>query len=500
LSDVGMVYLATPVEFLTHYNLSLLRKDKPKLAKDLTFVAVDLDSYLMSDGLFGMSIPIDGIISKEHNIATYNLVNTALKVLAENAQKEVPFYKGYSYEKITGFTYPRDFYSNCLEAWKALNPANKALKDNPAFHQFMSIVINFVEALHNCHPDTHYNIKDGRIVWVDGKKVQPFPVQQIIEARHGIKLSFVEPVAVNVSLFSVFKHAKNVLFKSTSPELYSSQMLNMYGIEEVSGYEKLLTKKRTFSFFVSESIMVNSLIARAFSADDSKQFIVYSGSRVIDKSSFIGSPTVFLDDESVYDDYTEISSYKDAIVVLLDTPATALAEASILRKISSFAKTISVEIHLDPLNVAFRNLANEKCMGLLFSSQDEINFLLRKYSRAKLVDARNSFQYDNRSVAVDVWQEKSTSIDVLCDHYEQIRCDVASVFSLDANELSKMFKGVEINEGNIANARDVVHAGVLSRLKTSSSFISAINALSPTNKKLGKNVWDPSLIYKESLL
>jgi hypothetical protein len=499
-SESGVVYLSTPTDFLSHYMLSLLRKVPPKFSSDMTFVAVDIDSYLMTDGLTGVVIPIEGLVKKEHNDATIKLVSVTLGLLASEAQKETPFYSDYTFSKNNGFNYGSSFYESCILAWSQLNPQNKGFKDNPGYHQFLSIVMYFVEALHTCHPDAQYTIEGGRVVWVDGNKTYPYPLQQIIEARHGLGISPIDPVTVRISMDAVLNNAKELLFFSSTPEMFNSQMLKIYNIESKSEYEFSLLDKKTYKPFVSESIMANTLAARACSAQNGDcQFIVYTGARSIHYDDFADTSIVFLNQSSSFSDYEKINKGQDVVVVFWDTPLTDLEESSVLRKISLITKVVSIEHHLDPNSESLKTISPEKKEGLLFASQDGGNFLVRHYAKNKLSAAALSFQYDNRAKASENWQANTLIIKSLFDHYEGIRQEISSLYDMSVDDVSKFFDGVDIGVENLEEALQLLHFKAISRFSVSSSYRGAISTLSPKNTLLGKNVWDPSDVIKSSL-
>jgi len=497
--DETKTYLTTPSDFLFHYNLSILRQRTPKFVSDITFIAVDIDSYLVTEGLKGITIPIDGLITKEHNEATLNLARTTLNLLAIEAQKEDPFYAGYAYSKQMGSSFSDDFYDACLLTWGNLSPTNPSFINNPGYHQFLSIVMAFVEALHTSHPDSAYAFKGDRVEWLDGYKVKPFPLQQIIEARHGLPLSPIEPVSVSVSLNTVLNHAKGVLFKSTVPELYNSQMQKIYGITQKTCFETDLASDVEYKYFISESIMRSELISRLSVSPEDIQYVVYSGQRDYHQDEFEGLPVVFISQSQSEAEFAEISSYRKAKVVYWGVHDTDIAEASFLRKVSAFTAIESVEVHLDPMNLSLRSLPDEKVAGLLITSQDNCNFLLRKYSQSKLKAARASFQYDNRSKASELWQMNALTLNSLFVHYEKIRRDVEAFSRLGMEDVAKMFSGTEINAENLSQARGLIHLQVVSKLKVSSSYRAALGVISPINMSIGKNVWDPSDIMNNSL-
>lgn len=499
-SESGVVYLSTPTDFLSHYMLSLLRKAPPKFSSDITFVAVDIDSYLVTDGLTGLVIPIEGLVKKEHNDATIKLVSVTLGLLASEAQKENPFYSDYTFSKNNGFHYGASFYENCVLAWGELNPSNKDFKDNPGYHQFLSIVMYFVEALHTCHPDAQYTIEGGRVDWVDGNKTYPYPLQQIIEARHGLGISPIDPVTVRISMDALLTNAKSLLFFSSTPELFNAQMLKMYNIESKLEYNSPVLGDKSFKYFVSESIMINTLVSRACSAQSHDcQFVVYTGSRDFHYDDFAGTSVVFLNRFSTYDDYEKVNKEQDAVVVYWDTPLTDIEEASVLRKVSLITNVVSIEHHLDPNNESLNAISPEKRDGLLFASQAGGNFLVRRYAKNKLSSASRLFQYDNRGKAADIWQSNTLIINTLFEHYEGIRQDISSLYNMAIEDVSELFDGVDIDSSNIGEALQLLHFKALSRFSVSSSYRGAISIMSPKNITLGKNVWDPSDVIKGSL-
>lgn len=498
--DCVKVYLTTPQDFLSHYMLSILRSGRPKFAKDMMFIGVNIDEYLVTGSLQGTVIPVQGLVKSDNAKATKKLTEVVLQLLGLEAQKEFPFYKDHSFDKNNGVTYDNSFYESCDLAWKSLSPENDNFKDNPGYYQFLSTVMFFVDALYTCHPEREYEIKDGRVHWVDGFKIKNFPLQQIIEGRHGIELSGVEPVSVHVSMAVILKNAKSLLVLSSTPEIYSDGIMDIYGIQDKSAYNTPLIDNKSVDYFVSESIMINTLFRRIVASDIRDcQFVVYVGNRTFHHDDFNETNVVLISSVSTNADYHKISKQKEVVLVYWDMPFTEVKETSVLRRVSFLADVVAVEYHLDPNNQSISSLPQDKRDGMLFAAQDGNNFFLKHYAKSKLGSASKSFQYDNRFKASDAWGESKLVVNSLFEHYESIRESVSLLHDMGLAEVSEHFNGVDITQDNLAEALKSLHIKIVLRLCVSSSYRDAVQLLNSTNTSLGKNVWNPSDVLKSAL-
>ena len=312
--DDSLIYVATPEAFLYHYNISVVRFSKPKFVQDMCFVAADIDHVLSTSALIGKVIPLDGLISNEQNKATLNLLNTTLNLLGSEALGDSPFYEDYYYDSLNGISFSNSFYDRCGEAWVNLNPNNPAFKDNPGFYQFLSIVMNFVEALHTSHPDKHYVIESGRVKWLSDFKVERYPLQQIIEHRHRLPMSNVEPVSVKSSLAALLINSGGIMVLSMHPSALPEPVKDIYSLICVDVLEQPKPKNSipVDKYFISESVMQSSLISDYCNRDKGVEYVVYLADDMEYEEELKNEGITVISDKSSLDEYSN-SEIPDSI-------------------------------------------------------------------------------------------------------------------------------------------------------------------------------------------
>lgn len=503
LSDVGFkscgggaVYISTPEDFILHYNLSLLRFNAPICLSDIAFVAIDIDEYLLTEALESKVFPLTGLDNKSHKETTNNLLVATLNTLSKAAQSESPFYKDYSFDKLTGFTFGSNFYEETQKTWISLSPENKGFKDNEGYYMFLSIVVNFVEALHKTHPDTQYTIgANKRVIWNGGVSVMPFPLQQIVEARHGLPLSSIEPISIQASMFMMLREAPQLLVVSATPELYTKQFERVYRLGSVQLFDSKVKLPTKTEYFVSDSIMAASLSSRA--SRTTEKILVFLGDAEVVDGEW-GDNVLFVTSKPSLADINAFSLGSTVSLVFWDTPRTDIEQQSIIRKATLSYKCASVEFHVSPSNSALGVLESHNANAYLMASQSEFNIVARLFSRRKIKSALTSFQYDNRITSVNTWISTSELQSSLFYHYEKKRLALMKIYDISDNDLLAMFYN---GKGAIdaSSLRNRLHIQLLQELSVSSFYRTALSIVDPLNKSLAKNIWEPSNVIKQAL-
>ena len=490
------IYVTTPDDFVTHYYMSMLRYRAPVCLSEIAVLAVDLDEYLLTDALKSKVLPLPGMVNGLHDNTTKTLLSATLKVLTESAQSNEPFYRNYTFDKALGVKFGVNFYNECQKAWCALNPTNENFKDNEGYYMFMSIVMNFVEALHTAHPTTHYTItSDGKLLWNNGASTMPFPLQQIIQSRHGLGLTSVEPITVQASLFMMLKEAGSFVCFSASPEFFTRQFQNIYGLDSVCAFEDVVSKDIGVSYFVSSSIMESALISRA--SKSSHPIIVYIGD--LNREEMAHNANVhFISSDSSLSQIKELTASSSVELIFWDTPKTDIEQCAVIRKVSMAYKCQSIERHLAPNNSAFSLLEGHKVNAYLMASQSEFNIIARWYSTRKLQDMVSTFQYDNRERCVNLWLQSSELQSTLHYHYDKKRSAIRRLYEMSDESLARVISKSAGEVDSVA-LRKQMHYRLLSELAASSICRTVLSVVEPLNQSLARNIWEPNSIMKKSL-